>query len=96
MNFSQGFGFGFGFEEMEMTTAYFDQYLNGEKAGETQTMQGPVIMIKQSFIDAMQQVAEVPQPISIKMTVPQEVESNDGQVRVMQNYILYKNRFCEQ
>lgn len=73
----------------------FEIYI-GEQLVNKQTIEAPEIMLKNQFIQMMQQIANDNRPMKCRLIVPDVIWNNyEKKQKVLENYVEFRNKLME-
>lgn len=80
--------FNFDYESID---AMVEQYIGNELVN-SQRIQAPMQMLQMQFLQMVQQIARLKQPMKVRMIIPYQVWSQyDKEMKILNNYIEFQN-----
>ena len=77
--------------DCESTDAMVGQYIGNELVN-SQRIQAPMQMLQMQFLQLVQQIARLKQPMKVKLIIPYQVWSQyDKEMKILNNYIEFQN-----
>lgn len=81
----------FGFFDMEIYDAKIEIYI-GDKLVQSDTLQSPSILIKQNYMNLLQQIISDNRPITTKLLVKNDIfDDNGNYIRTLCNSVEHSN-----